>query len=81
MTFFNDNDTVLTVMSYVPFSAAAGMPMRILLGTASWWEPLLALLILLASAAVVIGLATRIYANALLRTRAKVSYRDALKRA
>jgi ABC-2 type transport system permease protein len=78
--FFNDNDTVLTVMSYVPFSAAIGMPMRILLGTAAWWEPLLALLILVASAALVIGLATRIYANALLRTGAKVSFRDALKR-
>lgn len=78
--FFNDNDTVLTIMSYVPFSAAVGMPMRILLSTASWWEPLLALLILLAMTALLIGVATRIYSNALLRTGARVSYRDALKR-
>lgn len=77
--FFTDNDTVLAVMSYVPVSAAIGMPMRILLGTASWWEPLLALLILLASTGIVLGIAARIYNNALLRTGARVSFRDALK--
>lgn len=77
--FLNNNDTVLAVMSYVPFSAAIGMPMRILLGTASWWEPLLALLILLASTGLVLGIAARIYNNALLRTGARVSFRDALK--
>lgn len=81
VVFFNDNDTVLTVMSYVPFSAAIGMPMRILLGTASAWEPVAALVILLATTALLIAVATRIYDNALLRTGARVSYRDALKQA
>ena len=30
--FFNDNPTVLAIMSYVPFSAPVGMPMRLFLG-------------------------------------------------
>ena len=32
--FFNDNPLVLGIMSYVPFSAPVGMPMRIFLGDA-----------------------------------------------
>lgn len=79
--FFNDNDTVLTIMSYVPFSAAVGMPMRILLGTASSWEPPLAMLILLASTVAILGVATRMYSNALLQTGGRVSYRRALQQA
>ena len=46
--FFNDNPLVLGIMSYVPFSAPVGMPMRLFLGTAQWWEPLLSLVILIA---------------------------------
>ena len=30
--FFNDDPTVLAIMSYVPFSAPVGMPMRVFLG-------------------------------------------------
>ena len=44
--FFNDNATVLAIMSYIPFSAPVGMPMRIFLGQAEWWEPFLSLGIL-----------------------------------
>ena len=47
--FFNDNPVVLTIMSYVPFSAPVGMPMRLFLGEAQWWEPLLSLAILIAT--------------------------------
>jgi ABC-2 type transport system permease protein len=76
---FNDNPTVLAIMSYIPFSAPVGMPMRIFLGTASWWEPLLSLAILLASTALVILLGSRIYANSLLRMGARVTFREALR--
>lgn len=57
VVFFNDNPVVLTIMSYVPFSAPVGMPVRIFVGEALWWEPLLALAIMLAScvAAILIG--------------------------
>ncbi|CAN5159663.1 ABC transporter permease [soil metagenome] len=76
--FFNDNPVVLAIMSYVPFSAPVGMPMRIFLGSAQWWEPLLSLAILIASTAGVIAFASRIYSNGLLRMGSRVKWRDAL---
>ncbi len=77
--FFNDNPVVLTVMSYVPFSAPVGMPLRMYLGDAQWWEPVLSLLILLASCVAAIGLASRIYRNSLLRMGGRVKLAEALK--
>jgi ABC-2 type transport system permease protein len=77
--FFNDNPTVLAIMSYVPFSAPVGMPMRIFLGTAQWWEPLVSLVILLATTAVVIVFGARVYSNSLLRTGARVPLKEALR--
>jgi ABC-2 type transport system permease protein len=67
-------------MSYVPFSAPVGMPMRIFLGEAAWWEPLLSLAILLVTTAAVIVIGSRIYSNALLRTGARVKLSEALAR-
>ncbi|MBG6108593.1 ABC transporter permease [Frigoribacterium sp. CG_9.8] len=77
---FNDNPIVLGIMSYVPFSAPVGMPMRIFLGTAQWWEPLLSLAILLVSTAFVIVIGARIYENAVLRMGGRVKLREALAR-
>jgi ABC-2 type transport system permease protein len=77
---FNDNPIVLGIMSYVPFSAPVGMPMRIFLGTAEWWEPLLSLVILLVSTAFMIAIGSRIYENSLLRMGGRVKLREALAR-
>ncbi|MGN7969691.1 ABC transporter permease [Microbacterium sp. 22296] len=77
--FFNDNPVVLTIMSYVPFSAPVGMPLRMYLGDAQWWEPVLSLLVLMASCVLAIGLAARIYRNSLLRMGARVKLAEALK--
>ncbi|MCW4385585.1 ABC transporter permease [Salinibacterium sp. SYSU T00001] len=77
--FFNDNPLVLGIMSYVPFSAPVGMPMRIFLGWAEWWEPLLSLGILIASTLLIIGVGSRIYENGLLRMGARVKLKEALK--
>lgn len=76
---FNDNPTVLTAMSYVPFSAPVGMPMRLFLGEAQWWEPLLSLAILIVTAAIAIVLGAKIYDNTLLKMGSRVSLKDALK--
>lgn len=76
---FNDNPTVLAIMSYVPFSAPVGMPMRVFLGTAEWWEPLLSLAVLLATTALVLAIGSRIYSNSLLRLGARVKLAEALK--
>lgn len=77
--FFNDNPTVLTVMSYIPFSAPVGMPMRLFLGEALWWEPLVSLLVLAVTTGFVIVVGARIYSNALLRTGTRVKLREALR--
>lgn len=77
--FFNDNPLVLSIMSYVPFSAPVGMPMRIFLGDAQWWEPIVSLAVIAATAVVVVIAGARIYANSLLRTGPRVRFREALK--
>ncbi|MFF2372261.1 ABC transporter permease [Agromyces sp. NPDC058110] len=77
--FFNDNPTVLAIMSYVPFSAPVGMPMRVFLGTAEWWEPILSLVILIATTALAVLLGERIYRNSLLKTGARVKLGEALR--
>ncbi|GAB2525490.1 ABC transporter permease [Paramicrobacterium agarici] len=77
---FHDNPLVLGIMSYVPFSAPVGMPMRLFLGTAAWWEPLLSLVVLAASAVLVVMVGSRIYENSLLKTGSRVKLGEALKR-
>jgi ABC-2 type transport system permease protein len=77
--FFNDNPIVLSVMSYVPFSAPVGMPLRLFLGEAQWWEPLLSLAILLATCVGAIVVGARIYRNSLLRMGARVKLAEALR--
>ncbi|NYE18340.1 ABC transporter permease [Microbacterium immunditiarum] len=76
--FFNDNPVVLGVMSYVPFSAPVGMPMRLFLGEAQWWEPLVSLVILVATCVAAILVGARIYRNSLLRMGARVKLSEAL---
>lgn len=78
--FLNENETVLRVMSYVPFSAPVAMPVRLFLGEAEWWEPLVSLGILVVSAGLVITLAATIYERSLLRTGARVRLREVLSR-
>ena len=77
--FFNDNPTVLAIMSYVPFSAPVGMPMRVFLGDAQWWEPFVSLVILLATAALAVAVGERIYRNSLLKMGARVRLGEALR--
>ncbi|WP_448059275.1 ABC transporter permease [Cellulomonas hominis] len=78
VVIFNDNSVVLTVMSYVPFSAPVGMPVRLFLGEAAWWEPLVSLVVLAASTVVVIAIGARIYERSVLRTGPRVRLREAL---
>ena len=79
VVFFNDNPTVLAIMSYVPFSAPVGMPVRIFLGQAEWWEPLLSLVILIATTVLAVLVGERIYRYSLLRTGARVPFSEALR--
>lgn len=77
--FFNDNPVVMAVLSYVPFSAPVGMPVRIFVDEAQWWEPLLSLVILLATCVAAIVVSAKIYQNSILRMGARVKLADALR--
>lgn len=78
--FFWNNPTVLTVMSYVPFSAPVGMPVRLFLGQAQWWEPLVSLAILLVTCVLAIWVGAKIYENSILRMGGRVKLGEALAR-
>ena len=69
--------TPRVVGSFVPPVSAILMPMRVLEGEAAWWEPLVALLLLVGLAAVLILVGERIYRRALLQTGGKLSVRQA----
>lgn len=79
VVFFNDNALVMPILSYVPFSAPVGMPVRLFFGEALWWEPPLSLALLAATTAVVVLVAGKIYANSLLRMGSRVPFREALR--
>lgn len=78
VVFFNDNETVLRIASYVPFSAPVGMPVRLFLGEAVWWEPLVALALLALAAVAVVAFGAKIYERSLLRTGGRIKLREAL---
>lgn len=67
----------LTITSYVPVLSSIAMPMRVIAGTAAWWEPVVALAITALAALVLIRLGARLYRNSLLRTGGRISYREA----
>jgi ABC-2 type transport system permease protein len=68
---------VLTVLSFVPPFSAILMPIRILDGSAAWWEPVVALLLLIALAGVIVRGAERLYRRSLLQTSGKLSIKQA----
>ena len=76
---FSSNETVMAVLSYIPFSAAVAVPMRVFLGTIEWWEPLVSLLILIVTTLLALLLATRIFERSILKSGPKLSWGQALK--
>ncbi|HEX6149811.1 ABC transporter permease [Nocardioides sp.] len=73
--------TALTVASYVPPFSCVLMPIRLLGGDAAWWEPVIALGVLLAAMAATVVFAERIYRRALLQTQGRVTLRQAWRTA
>ncbi|MBP2327361.1 ABC-2 type transport system permease protein [Kibdelosporangium banguiense] len=69
----SENETVMTVMSYVPFSSALAMPVRMFTGAAQAWEAVLALGVLAGAVVLIVLLASRLYSGSLLQTRGKVA--------
>ncbi len=75
---FMATGTVRVVLSFVPIVSSILMPVRIVDGTAAWWEPVIALAINLAFAVAMVIIGERIYRRALLRTQGRLSFRQAL---
>ena len=65
------------IASFVPPVSAVVMPKRILAGGVEWWEPLLALGLLAAFAAITVWVGERLYRRALLQTGGRDSLRQA----
>ncbi|GAB3848016.1 ABC transporter permease [Nesterenkonia populi] len=76
--FFAENERVMQVASYIPFTAPVAMPVRLFFEEVAWFEPVFAMIALLAGAALVMLLAARIYSRSLLRTGQRVSLRSVL---
>jgi ABC-2 type transport system permease protein len=73
VVFFSDNQAVMTALSYVPFSAAIAMPVRLFAGEAATWEALLSLGVLAGTVVLIVLLASRVYAGSLLQTGGKMA--------
>jgi ABC-2 type transport system permease protein len=71
--------TAAAIVSQIPPVTPLAMPVRIGAGEAAAWEVALSIVLMLAATWLMIRLAGRIYANALLRTGARVPLRRALK--
>lgn len=72
---------IAKVASLLPISSALAMPVRMVLGSATAWEIVASLAIVIGSTALLIPLAGRVYAGAILRTGARVKVRDAWRAA
>ncbi|MBC8092425.1 MAG: ABC transporter permease [Pseudonocardia sp.] len=68
------------VLSFIPFFSQTVMPARYALGVAPLWEVALSAGIALVAIVVVVRVAARVYENSILRTGARVSFREALRR-
>ncbi|MDR3106931.1 MAG: ABC transporter permease [Bifidobacteriaceae bacterium] len=77
--FFNDNRTVVDWLSYIPFSSPVAMPLRLITDRVAWWEPVVALILLAVTAVAAIWLGGKLYENSILRTGARVKFKDAFK--
>jgi ABC-2 type transport system permease protein len=77
VTFFQRDEQVMTVMSYLPFSSAVAMPVRMFAGEPQLWEPFVSLAILALTLVVTVLVAARLYTGSLLQTGARVRLRRA----
>jgi ABC-2 type transport system permease protein len=70
-------NTMLRVLSYIPFTSPFAMPRRIVMQDVGWWQPTLSLVLLAAGIVVTIVVSSRIYSGALLQTTGKAKLRKA----
>lgn len=66
-----------TLLSLFPVTAPFAMPGRIALGSVTWWEPLIAVVLTLTAIAGLVAFAGRVYTNAILHSGPTLRLRDA----
>jgi len=71
--------TAVTVLSLLPPFAPILMPGRMAMGVATTWQVVLSIVLALAAIAAITWLGGKVYANAVLRTGARVTLREALR--
>ncbi|WP_433684554.1 ABC transporter permease [Nocardia sp. CA-119907] len=71
--------TARVVASYVPVVSIVAMPGRLAEGTASWWEPLIALALMAAATYGIVVIAEKIYRRSLMQTQGRLTIRQALQ--
>jgi ABC-2 type transport system permease protein len=78
----NEPDGVVAVVgTFIPFTAPYVAPIRLALRTIEPWEMILAVVITVASIALMVRLAGRVYAGGLLRFGGRVKWREAFRSA
>lgn len=65
------------LVAWFPITAPLATPNRIAMGAATWWDPVLAVLLTLAAIAGLVVLGGRVYTRAILHTGATLTLRDA----
>ncbi len=80
VVFGNGNEVLMRVASYIPFTAPVAMPARLFLGDAMWWEPLVSLVVLAASAYGIVAVAALVYQRSVLRMGGRVQLKEVLGR-
>jgi len=70
---------VRTIGSYVPIVSVVAMPQRVLAGDATWWEPILSLLVTLAFAAFAVVVGERLYRRSVMQTQRRLTIREAMR--
>jgi len=71
-------NTFVDVLAYLPPTAPFAMPTLVGIGTATWWEFAISVVLSIASTVAVARLATSIYRRAILRTGRRVHIRELL---
>lgn len=71
--------TAHTIASYVPIVSIVAMPGRLAEGAAHWWEPLPALILMVAATYGIVLAAEKIYRRSLMQTQGRLSIREALR--
>jgi hypothetical protein len=65
------------LVSWIPITAPLAMPNRIAMGSATWWDPVLAVILTLATIAGLVVLGGRVYTRAILHTGGALSLGEA----